>query len=264
LLMMLSMRRLYSHWKQGNGSAGGGKRGGNAAAAGASSSSCIVRRTAGAAQQQQRSEGGVFSSFLQMRGSIPTYWTQESSVTNPKSPPIIQTRLDTSHKATRAHFADLLTRYSYPIIVLSLIKQNEKRAEREVIVGNTFQEAIEEINSSIGEDRRKIRYCALDYSHMSKHNNNSSSNSSSRRGGGPERSSSAGSSSRKGSSSAATSSRSSAGGGDGEKRGGGEDSSEGGGGGGGGFNVYKTLDEVANWSGNQTDFFCSQPKFYIN
>lgn len=97
---------------------------------------------------------GSFSSFLQVRGklgntvdnkgrssiiyvpqgSIPIFWSQESSVTMPK-PPIELSRIDSTYTATRLHFADLFTRYSSPVLVLDLVKQSEKR-EREVRVGN--------------------------------------------------------------------------------------------------------------------------------
>jgi phosphatidylinositol 3,5-bisphosphate 5-phosphatase len=50
--------------------------------------------------------------------------------------------------------------------VADLVKQSEKR-EREVRVGNEYRAAIDFVNSSI-DDRNKIRYCALDYSHISK------------------------------------------------------------------------------------------------
>lgn len=43
---------------------------------------------------------GVFSSFLQMRGSIPTFWTQESSISIPK-PPIVNSRVDPMYSATQ-------------------------------------------------------------------------------------------------------------------------------------------------------------------
>ena len=111
---------------------------------------------------------GAFSSYLQIRGSIPTFWTQESSVTMPK-PPIVLNRVDPTYQATQAHFEDLLKRYGSPIIVVDLVKQSEKR-EREVIVGNEFRNAIDYINCHI-DDRHKILYCALDYSHISKHRN---------------------------------------------------------------------------------------------
>ncbi len=111
---------------------------------------------------------GAFSSYLQNRGSIPTYWTQESSVTMPK-PPIELNRVDPTYRATQLHFEDLLKRYGSPIVVLDLVKQSEKR-EREVRVGNEFRHGIDMINTSI-DDAHKIRYCALDYSHISKHRN---------------------------------------------------------------------------------------------
>lgn len=104
---------------------------------------------------------GVFSSYLQVRGSIPTYWSQESSVTMPK-PPIEINRVDPTYTATQSHFEDLIKRYSSPILVLDLVKQSEKR-EREVRVGNEFRHAVDYINQTI-DDEHKIRYCALDYS----------------------------------------------------------------------------------------------------
>lgn len=117
---------------------------------------------------ESASSEGVFSSYLQIRGSIPTFWTQESSVTMPK-PPIVLNRVDPTYQATQAHFEDLLKRYGSPIIVVDLVKQSEKR-EREVIVGNEFRNAIDYINCHIDDDH-KILYCALDYSHISKHRN---------------------------------------------------------------------------------------------
>jgi hypothetical protein len=113
-----------------------------------------------------KSPPGTFCSYLQVRGSIPTFWTQESSVTMPK-PPIEINRVDPTYTATRLHFEDLMKRYSSPILVLDLVKQSEKR-EREVRVGNEFRHAIDYINTTI-DDAHKIRYCALDYSHISKH-----------------------------------------------------------------------------------------------
>jgi hypothetical protein len=96
-----------------------------------------------------------------MRGSIPTYWHQETSVTMPK-PPILLNRVDPDYLATQEHFADLFKRYGAPIIVLDLVKQHEKRP-RESIVGREFRQAIEVLNESI-DVNNKIRYIALDYS----------------------------------------------------------------------------------------------------
>lgn len=118
--------------------------------------------------ESRSASDGIFSSFLQIRGSIPTFWTQESSVTMPK-PPIELNRVDPTYTATQLHFEDLMKRYGSPIVVLDLVKQSEKR-EREVRVGNEYRHAIDYINTSIDDDH-KVRYCALDYSHISKHRN---------------------------------------------------------------------------------------------
>lgn len=113
-----------------------------------------------------RMPSGTFSSFIQVRGSIPTFWSQESSVTMPK-PPIEVNRVDPTYTSTRLHFEDLLVRYASPILVLDLVKQSEKR-QREVRVGDEYRRAVDYINATI-DDRHKIQYCACDYSHISKH-----------------------------------------------------------------------------------------------
>lgn len=94
-------------------------------------------------------------------------WTQETSLTLPK-PPIELNRVDPTYRSTQSHFEDLLKRYGSPVVVLDLVKQSEKR-EREVRVGNEYRHAIDYINASVDHDEHKIRYCALDYSHISKH-----------------------------------------------------------------------------------------------
>jgi len=53
---------------------------------------------------------------------------------------------------------------------LDLVKQSEKR-EREVIVGDEYRHAVDYLNSSITNPAHQVRYCALDYSHISKHRN---------------------------------------------------------------------------------------------
>ena len=107
----------------------------------------------------------TFASYVQMRGSIPTYWYQETSVTMPK-PPILVDRVDSNFLATQSHFSDLIKRYSLPIIVLDLVKHHERR-KRESIVGKDFRHATEIINISM-PPAKQIRYIALDFSRISK------------------------------------------------------------------------------------------------
>ena len=50
-----------------------------------------------------------YCSYVQVRGSIPTYWYQETSVTMPK-PPILLNRRDSSYLASKVRYLD--TTYS--------------------------------------------------------------------------------------------------------------------------------------------------------
>ncbi len=76
-------------------------------------------------------------------------------------------RVDPSYVATQLHFADLMERYGSPILVLNLVKQNEKM-QREMIVGQGFRQAVECLNTFIEPPFYRIRYVALDYSRLSK------------------------------------------------------------------------------------------------
>lgn len=91
------------------------------------------------------------SSVVQNRGSIPLFWSQETSRLNIK-PDIILKR-DQTYEATRLHFENLAMRYGNPIIILNLIKTNEKRP-RESILRTEFANAIEVINKDLSEENR--------------------------------------------------------------------------------------------------------------
>ncbi|KAM0997474.1 hypothetical protein ACFX2C_007353 [Malus domestica] len=64
---------------------------------------------------------GKMSFVVQMRGSIPLFWSQEASRFGPK-PDILLQRYDPTYQATKLHFQDLAMRYGNPVIVLNLIK----------------------------------------------------------------------------------------------------------------------------------------------
>ncbi|XP_060172955.1 phosphoinositide phosphatase SAC2-like [Lycium barbarum] len=99
-------------------------------------------------------EGSLFgvSAVVQNRGSIPLFWSQETSRLNIK-PDIILSRKDFKFEATKLHFEDLVQRYGNPIIILNLIKTHEKRP-REMILRAEFANAIEFINKDLPEDDR--------------------------------------------------------------------------------------------------------------
>lgn len=74
----------------------------------------------------------VVSSFVQMRGSVPTYWMQRPSIAIPK-PNIESIDLvnlvrtnDYLYSATRKHFHDMIGRYGQSIYSVNLMKIREK------------------------------------------------------------------------------------------------------------------------------------------
>ncbi|KAK6944687.1 SAC domain [Dillenia turbinata] len=92
------------------------------------------------------------SSVVQNRGSIPLFWSQETSRLNLK-PDIILSKKDQNYEATRLHFENLAKRYGNPIIILNLIKTHEKKP-RESILRAEFANAIEVINKDLLEENR--------------------------------------------------------------------------------------------------------------
>ncbi|XP_010542370.1 PREDICTED: phosphoinositide phosphatase SAC2-like isoform X2 [Tarenaya hassleriana] len=92
------------------------------------------------------------SSVAQNRGSIPLFWSQETSRLNLK-PDIILSQKDPNFEATRLHFENLAKRYGNPIIILNLIKTREKRP-RETILRAEFANAIRFINKGLSKEER--------------------------------------------------------------------------------------------------------------
>ncbi|TVU28894.1 hypothetical protein EJB05_20431 [Eragrostis curvula] len=88
------------------------------------------------------------SSIVQNRGSIPLFWSQETSKLNIK-PNIILHEMDNNYEATRLHFENLRARYGDPIIILNLIKTRERR---ESILRHEFDKAIRIINKNLSEE----------------------------------------------------------------------------------------------------------------
>ncbi|KAL2349738.1 polyphosphoinositide phosphatase Fig4 [Cryomyces antarcticus] len=107
----------------------------------------------------------TYTSYIQHRGSIPLYWTQDNTGVSPK-PDIDLNLIDPFYQAAALHFDNLFERYGPPIYVLNLIKARE-RTPRESKLLYEFQNAIEYLNQSLPEDK-KIVYDAFDMSRASK------------------------------------------------------------------------------------------------
>ncbi|KAE9446385.1 hypothetical protein C3L33_21717, partial [Rhododendron williamsianum] len=108
---------------------------------------------------------GKMSSVVQMRGSIPLFWSQEVSRLSPK-PDIILQRYDPTYEATKLHFEDLAKRYGNPIIVLNLIKTVEKRP-REMMLRREFANAVGYLNQILSEENH-LKFIHWDFHKFAK------------------------------------------------------------------------------------------------
>ncbi|KAF9965930.1 phosphatidylinositol-3,5-bisphosphate 5-phosphatase [Mortierella alpina] len=105
------------------------------------------------------------TSFVQHRGSIPLYWTQDGTNMSPK-PKIELNVIDPYFSAAALHFDDMFKRYGAPCIVLNLIKAKEK-TPRESLLLKEFSECIEYLNQFLPEDK-KIWHIKWDMSRAAK------------------------------------------------------------------------------------------------
>jgi hypothetical protein len=106
-----------------------------------------------------------YTSFVQHRGSIPLYWTQDNSGVSPK-PDIDLNFIDPFYSAAALHFDHLFERYGAPVYVLNLVKARE-RTPRESKLLYEYKNAIDYLNQSLPEDG-KILYEAFDMARASK------------------------------------------------------------------------------------------------
>ncbi|MCJ1477734.1 phosphatidylinositol-3,5-bisphosphate 5-phosphatase [Lambiella insularis] len=106
-----------------------------------------------------------YTSYVQHRGSIPLFWTQDSTGVTPK-PDIEMNLVDPFYSAAALHFDNLFERYGAPIFVLNLVKARE-RTPRESILLREYTKAIEYLNQFLPDDK-KILYKAWDMSRASK------------------------------------------------------------------------------------------------
>jgi len=110
---------------------------------------------------------GHVMSFVQIRGSVPLFWSQEAAAYNPK-PPVVYPRCDPTLSATRRHFADLLERYGTPQLVVNLMKA-KKVDSYEVRLSKHFESAIERMNRELPPEHR-ILYRPFDMKNHAKSN----------------------------------------------------------------------------------------------
>lgn len=108
---------------------------------------------------------GHFTSFVQMRGSVPDCWSQDTAKIVAK-PQIVHDFVDPYHVATAKHFNDLLGRYGSPIVALSLVKKKEKKPH-ESILNNMLNASVSYLNQFL-PPQHIIRLMAFDMARSNK------------------------------------------------------------------------------------------------
>ena len=106
-----------------------------------------------------------YTSYVQHRGSIPLYWTQDNSGVTPK-PDIDLNLLDPFYQPAALHFDNLFGRYGAPVFAINLIKARERKP-RESKLLTEYQNALRYLNQFLPADK-KIIYKAFDMSRASK------------------------------------------------------------------------------------------------
>ncbi|XP_046416472.1 polyphosphoinositide phosphatase isoform X2 [Neodiprion fabricii] len=108
---------------------------------------------------------GHFSSFVQMRGSVPGHWRQDVSKMVPK-PTITCDLTDPYVETAGAHFNQLLKRYGSPIIILNLVKKREKK-KHESTLSEELSMAVRYLNQFLPPEHI-IQYISFDMARKNK------------------------------------------------------------------------------------------------
>ncbi|KAI0691187.1 polyphosphoinositide phosphatase [Cytidiella melzeri] len=127
----------------------------------ASSTSNIGTSVHSLAQAKLRRPSPHYTSYLHYRGSIPIYWTQDTTSMVPK-PPIEIPVMDPFYTAASKHFDDLFSRYGTPITILNLIKRREPQP-RESKLLEEYTNCVSYLNQFLPKDKKMI-YRAWDMS----------------------------------------------------------------------------------------------------
>ncbi|KAG2485099.1 hypothetical protein HYH03_016195 [Edaphochlamys debaryana] len=113
-----------------------------------------------------RTRTPLLSSVVQVRGSVPLFWSQQLSALSPK-PEILLQQFDPLYEVTQAHFEDLEARYGAPVVTLNLLKSKERRP-RETLLRRELAAAIAQLNAARGRGRPHIVYIPWDFSKHAK------------------------------------------------------------------------------------------------
>ena len=108
---------------------------------------------------------GSFTSYVQMRGSVPVFWSQ--TMDHKKAKPAVRIgRHDMNCLSAKRHFSQCFAEYGSPIFVLDLLQQKEKK-KRESLLSEQFDGAILEMRRTLPPNA-EIHYVQWDLRGASK------------------------------------------------------------------------------------------------
>lgn len=100
-----------------------------------------------------------------MRGSIPSYWSQDVSKMVPK-PAISIDLSDPFAEIPGKHLNNLMRRYGSPIMFVNLVKKREKK-KHESLLSDVISNAIKYLNQFLPPEHA-VQYIHLDMARMNK------------------------------------------------------------------------------------------------
>ncbi|KAG8221522.1 hypothetical protein J3R82DRAFT_1740 [Butyriboletus roseoflavus] len=112
-------------------------------------------------QGHSRRPSPRYTSYVQYRGSIPIYWTQDTTTMSPR-PPIEINVIDPFYTAASRHFNNLFACYGAPIFILNLIKRREP-VPRESKLLDEYTQCVRYLNQFLPDDKKMV-YLAWDMS----------------------------------------------------------------------------------------------------
>ncbi|XP_046846886.1 polyphosphoinositide phosphatase-like [Xenia sp. Carnegie-2017] len=114
-------------------------------------------------------KSGRYTSFVQLRGSVPLFWSQELQHGVVPKPQIQVDRSDPFVSAAAQHFNSILQRFGSPVIVFNLVKKKERK-RHEQILGEEYTQIVDYLNQFLSP-RHKIKYIWFDIARYSKNKN---------------------------------------------------------------------------------------------
>lgn len=115
--------------------------------------------------EQIVTDGNRLCSFVQMRGSVPSHWSQDISKIVPK-PAISLDLCDPYSETAGKHFQRVMFHHGAPVIILNLVKKREKR-KHESILSEDMEKNVRYLNQFLPSQFR-IRYKDFDMARKSR------------------------------------------------------------------------------------------------